>query len=398
MTYLPHQATKAGHCLDVLMQYGICLLFGEPRSGKTRTAILAAELSPATRVLVVTKKAAISGWHSEIKAVDPEAEFTVTNYEQCRKIRPGYGLVIVDESHNLNKTGRPTQRFAAVRHAVGNSPVLMLSGTPSVEKLPGVYYQFGCSARFSPFRQFNNFYAFFQAYGIPDPIWVNGRKIEQYRAAKPTLMPYLEPLIVRMSQEEAGITQQVKDHVHLVELEPWTKGYISGLLEDSVIMTEDGELHTLDSDIAVRNAVHQIESGAVLVNNEIWELPNNEVIDYIKRTFGTKGLVVMAHYRSTRQKLERHFPVVLSSDAHAEGVDLSMYDNFVIVNSAYSGAKFIQRRERVVNINRTTPATVHHILTDAGISRDVYEAISSKRDFNIRMFRRVRADHTAAHS
>ena len=104
----------------------------------------------------------------------------------------------------------------------------------------------------------------------------------------------------------------------------------------------------------------------------------------------------MAHFRSTREKLRQHFPkaTIYSSVAHAEGVDLSGCDHLVIVNTCYSGAKHIQRRDRVVNLNRKTEAVVHHIVCEGGISPVVYNAVSRKHDFNLKMYRELRNEGT----
>jgi hypothetical protein len=106
-------------------------------------------------------------------------------------------------------------------------------------------------------------------------------------------------------------------------------------------------------------------------------------------TFGDDpNTVFMTHFLSTREKMAKHFKkaVLLSSTSHAEGVDLSSYQ-LVIVNSGYSGSKFIQRRERGTNINRMTPALVHHIITDGGVSAKVYAMTSQKLNFNLEVYR-----------
>jgi hypothetical protein len=131
-----------------------------------------------------------------------------------------------------------------------------------------------------------------------------------------------------------------------------------------------------------------------MVDEQLIDLSNTEVIDYIKKTWGdSEGLALMAHFRSTRMKLEKHFPKasIFSSVAHAEGVSLADFEHFVIVNSDYSGAKFVQRRDRGVNINKRTDAIVNHIVTDGGISAHVYRAVSKKLEFTLQNYRRLRA-------
>ena len=397
MPYLPHQIEKSDQLEQIMRSKYMACLWGAPRSGKTRTAIrTASRLVSGKTCLVLTKKNAIPGWQSEINACGADVRFHVTNYEQAAKLNSDvFSLIIVDESHNLNKTGRATQRFNNIRRLCLHRPVIFLTGTPAIEKQVGLFYQLGVT-KFSPFNQFKNFYEFFRAYGIPNQIKISGRYIEQYNKAKPALMEQVLPYVVTMTQDDAGISANATDQVHLVSLADQTKQLINTIRNDAVA-TINGVTYAFESDMAIRAAVHQVETGAVLLDNNIVHLPNNEVVEYIARTFGdSDDVALMAHFRSTREKLARLLPKahIYSSDGHAEGVDLSHYNHFVIVNSGYSGAKFVQRRERIVNINRTTDAVVHHIITDAGISADVYDAVSNKKDFNIRLFRHARTKRT----
>lgn len=152
-----------------------------------------------------------------------------------------------------------------------------------------------------------------------------------------------------------------------------------------------------ESDMAERLAVHQIEYGGLKVGDEYRVLPNDEVLQYVLKTWGdVPGLALMCHYKSTRLKLEKHFKhaSLFSSTAHAEGVSLADFEHFVIVGTCFSGAKHVQRRERGINLNKKGGSTVHHIVTDDGISAKVYEAVSKKHDFTLQMYRRGKSDRT----
>ena len=392
VTYLPHQIETSDKCAAVLTDKGVCLLQGEMRTGKTRTALRTLDLLGAERPLIVTKKAAIGGWLSEIKATGYGNAY-VTNYEQCAKLHADdYDFVVVDESHAISRPGKPTQRWKHLRRISWDKPVLLMTGTPSTESLLQLYYQFALSTK-SPLR-YKNFYEFFRVWGIPSQIRLNGRWIEQYKKARPELLTRVAPWVVTLTQDQAGITHKALDKVHLVPLGAATKGLIATIQRDKVATLAPGVMFAAESDMAERVAIHQIEAGAVLVDERLIDLPNAEVIDYIKKTWGdSEGLALMAHFRSTRMKLEKHFPKasIFSSVAHAEGVSLSDFEHFVIVNSDYSGAKFVQRRDRGVNINKRTDAVVNHIVTDGGVSKHVYSAVSKKLDFTLKNYRRLRA-------
>lgn len=392
MTYLPHQIETSDKCAAVLKDKGVCLLQGEMRTGKTRTAIRTLGLLGAKRALVVTKKAAIPGWQSEIDATVFGNAY-VTNYEQCAKLNADdYDFVVVDESHAISRPGKPTQRWKNLRKISWDKPVLLMTGTPSTESLLQLYYQFALSER-SPLR-YKNFYEFFRVWGISTQIRLNGRWVEQYKKANPKLLEAIAPWVVTLTQDQAGITHKAVDKVHTVALGAATKGLIATIQRDKVATLAPDVVFAAESDMAERVVIHQIEAGAALVDEQLIDLPNTEVIDYIKATWGdSEGLALMAHFRSTRMKLEKHFPKasIFSSVAHAEGVSLADFDHFVIVNSDYSGAKFVQRRDRGVNLNKHTDAVVNHIVTDGGVSQHVYTAVSKKLDFTLQNYRRLRA-------
>ena len=392
MTYLPHQIETSEKCATVIKDKGICLLQGEMRTGKTRTAIRTLELLGAKRALVVTKKAAIPGWQSEIDATVFGNAY-VTNYEQCAKLHADdYDFVVVDESHAISRPGKPTQRWKHLRRISWDKPVLLMTGTPTTESLLQLYYQFALSER-SPLR-YKNFYEFFRVWGISTQIRLNGRWVELYSKGRDEILDAVADYIVTLTQDQAGITHKAVDKVHTVALGADTKALIATIQRDKVATLAPGVVFAAESDMAERVTIHQIEAGAALVDEQLIDLPNTEVINYIKKTWGdSEGLALMAHFRSTRMKLEKHFPKasVFSSVAHAEGVSLADFDHFVIVNSDYSGAKFVQRRDRGVNLNKRTDAVVNHIVTDDGVSEHVYTAVSKKLDFTLQNYRRLRA-------
>jgi len=388
-SYLPHQIATSDKALGVLRQRGVCLIAGLPRTGKTRTAIRVAELSKAEMILVVTKKAAIDGWYSELEEVETVKNYTVVNYEQVKNLPPvSFDLVVVDESHTIGRAGKPTQRLKDLRAKTRGKPVLLLTGTPAAETNLSYYYQFSLSD-YTPLK-YKSFYDFFRAWGIPNLVRLNGRLQETYKKAKPEIVDFLRPYIVTLTQEQAGIKHQATDELHIVPLKPYTKQLIETVKEHKVT-TIAGSLVAFESDISERLAVHQIEYGALKIGDDYVPLPNNEVVDYLLKTFGdSPDLGLMTHFKSTRIKLQQYFKhaQLFSSNAHAEGVNLSHLKHFVIVNSDYSGAKFIQRRERITNIMRATKAVVHHIVTDGGISKAVYDTLKSKRDFTLKLYRK----------
>lgn len=383
MKPLDHQVSKAKEVYQMLKERGICYLQGEVRSGKTYTAILALEHSDTiNKVLVLTKKAAISGFKkfADLSRID----FTIINYEQVKNVSGDFDAVIVDESHNLGPLGKPTQRVKDIRKITYNLPCILMSGTAIVESPNSIYHQC-CVTKYTPFKH-KNFYAFFREFGIPEVLHLHGRQVAQYKKAKETLFPVINSFTVTMTQQDAGIEVKNKHELHYVELDTKTRELYNTLQKDNVI--EDLEL-VADSTMKLRTSLHMIESGICKVEDSYIKLGNLEKINYLKDNFTMdEHTVVLAHYIGEQELLREHFPncTVESATAKAEGVDYSHANEFILFSSGYSGAKFIQRIDRITNVNGSNTDKVHHILVKGAISDQVYKQVSQKHDFNNKCF------------
>jgi len=278
-------------------------------------------------------------------------------------------------------------------------PHIHLSGTAIVESPCGIYHQMKIS-KYSPFRH-KNFYDFHREFGEPYYIKAAGREINQYDRAKDTLMPKINEFTVYMTQEDAGIAKELQavDKLHYVELRDETKKLYNTIQEDNIVkvyfkmlskimLSVSGNLKldlVCDTVMKLRTSLHMLESGVIKIDEEYIELGNTEKIDYIKENFGdAKDVGIMCHFVGERIMLNKYFKhaSIYSSTSHAEGVDLSHLKYFVILSSGYSGAKFIQRRDRIINTEGSNTLDVHHILVKGAISEQVYKKTSKKEDFN----------------
>lgn len=401
-----HQMEKAAECWEILKVYGYVYLAGKPRSGKTYTAIQVAETSSKINsVLVLTPKAAINGW---LKFTENNTHlkhrYYITNYEQAHKlVSRDYDLVIIDESHNLGTLAKPSQRIKTIKKLCYNMPHIHLSGTAIVESPNSIFHQMGLS-KYTPFKH-KNFYSYFKEFGEPYYIKVSGREITQYDRCKlDKLMPIINGFTVYMTQEDGGISKDVQavDKLHYIELGKDVKNLYNKLQEHNIadvyrdtMFWEDGtECEKLDkqklslvcdTEMKLRTSLHMLESGVVKMGDEYIELGNREKVNYVKKVFGDNGDVgIMCNFVGERRLLAKFFDYaeLYSSSAHAEGVDLSHLKYFIIFSSNYSGSKFIQRRDRIINTEGSNTTTVHHLLVKKAISEQVYKKVSKKQDFN----------------
>ena len=376
MKPLPHQVEKSLEVYNILQDKGIVYLAGAVRSGKTLTVILAAEKTKAKNILVLTKKAAISGWHKFDDNMTKN--YHITNYEQAHKLLDkSFDLVIVDESHANGQVGKPSLRVKNIRKLAYDLPVILMSGTPHIETKASLYHQM-CITKYSPFYRYPNFYRFFDQFGIITTQWMGGVQRKVYKTTRPELDAVIDPYFVTMTQADAGIEHTSQEQVHYIDLSEGTKEIYNKLMRDRIAVI-DGERVVCDTDMKLRMTLHQLETG-------------EEKFKYIEDHFPTGKVGVMSHFITERTALAKRLPYVevYSSNKHKEGVDLSHLDHFIILSGDYSGAGHAQRIERNVNINNTKAAVVHHLLVKDGISDQVFKAVSNKRDFNNKTFKKVR--------
>jgi len=389
-----HQNRMALEALSILKEHGLVYLACEERTGKTLTAILAAEMTPAKKVLVITKKKALDGWWDALANYPVKKDWAVVNYHQAHKVDVSdTSLIILDESHNyISSYPKPGKIWKQLAPKCGaGRRLIYISATPYAQGAQMLYHQLKLSS-FSPWVQFSNFYNWFRVYGKPYTKEINGIPIQQYdRAHTDKILADVEHLFITATREELGFDFEPVDKTHWIELEPTTKAVYNELLEHQLIELRAGTL-VCDTKSKLRAALHMLEGGTAKIDDQRVVLANEEKIQYIKNTFGdSPELVIMYNFIAEREKLEKHFKhaLLLQATSYAEGVDLHEYDTLVIYSQDYSTARHTQRRARQANKNRAKPITVHYLLVKKGISEQVYKTVSiNKRNYVDSVFKK----------
>lgn len=104
-SYQKDIATKA---CALLQQYKIAYLSMQVRTGKTLTALQAAEQYGAKQILFLTKKKAISSITQDYQNLSPDFQIDIINYEQLHHVKADtYDFIICDEAHVLDNSRRP---------------------------------------------------------------------------------------------------------------------------------------------------------------------------------------------------------------------------------------------------------------------------------------------------
>jgi len=391
----PHQREGAQWALITIREYGLAYLSWQERTGKTLTALLTVENSKADRCLIVTKKKAIDGWEETLEQWSHNTEFVVINYESVHKVSGVFDFVILDESHHaISSTGRPSKTWREVSKHTSNKPILYLSATPYAEHLGLIYHQLKLS-KWTPFKSYRNFYDWFRMFGISHQTRTPYGLVETYtKYEDEIILNSIDHLFNFKTRKEVGIKHEPQANVVVVPLLDTTKQVISQMLEENIFTMGEIEI-LMDSPMKLRSAHYQLEGGTLKTETgALYLTSGREKIEWIRGSYERESIAIMAHFIAERKLLEKEFPevLILSSDGHAEGVDLSHIDKLLIYSMSFKTSKYTQRLARQANHNRSTPIVVDILVADKpGIGYEVYNTVAiKKQNFDKNSYERIR--------
>ena len=381
----PHQRKAARKLKDKLIKYGLAILAGEVRSGKTLAFITAALNLELKDVLIITKKDAIGG----IKDVSPNS-YIVTNFHQVKNLsKKNFKLIIIDEFHRYVSNASPKRStiWKDVHKLTYNTPIILSSGTPTPETYAMLYSSLALSCK-SPWDKYKNFTHWFKDYGYIYQIRVNGYSINQYdRVNENKIKKDIEQYIVTITQDEAGHKFKPVDKLHHISLSHRQQRIYDVLDKDSLYELSDNYSIVVDTPPALNTKKHQISGGFVNTVNDYDELDKriykfNRIpkVKYIQDNFDVNKTIIVAYYKAEQEYLSSLFPHVESITKKSDGVDFSHFDNMIIYSFPFAAVTYEQIRARQQNFDkRDKPIMIHFLIS--GIDQYVYDAVSNKKNF-----------------
>lgn len=382
MQLFKHQGKASKKIQKKLKKYSVCLLAGEPRSGKTLSFIDASN-ALYERILIITTKKAMGDIQIALNEYKTTSHFDVINYHSCQKLHhEKYDCVILDEAHNYI-TGYPK------RSAIWNNvfhftkrciPIIYSSGTPTPEGYAGLFNMFALSYK-SPWKKYKRFTSWHINYGKPYTIRVNGYNIQQYdRTHEDKVKKRIKPLTVTITRKEAGHKYEAKDKLHHIKLSKKQKKIIKMLDTEYVYDKKDFTI-LADTPSKLIQKKHQINGGTVKCeDSKLMIFKNNPKVEYINKHFDTNQCIILAFFKAEQELLSKIFPNVGSVISNAEGVDYSHFQHMIIFSMSYAAKSYEQVRARQLNIVKRKSKVIVHFLI-SGIDQKIYEAVSNKKDF-----------------
>ena len=349
-----HQIEKAKELNEILLDYKIAYLAGEVRSGKTLTALEAARLYGASKVIVITKKKAIPSILSDYKNFGFDYEIVVINYESLHKLdNYDCDLVIYDESHSLSGFPKPSVRTKLCKKLFFNVPCILMTGTSAVESYSQYYHQFFVSA-YSPFSRYKNFYKW-----AKDFVEVWERKLPTHsirvydRANVAKIDKILKPYMVVMTQKDAGFDVKITENYLKIETPKKIRNAVKKLMKDKFLKGKETYIFG-DTPAKLQSKVHQLYNGHCITEDETGQsydvIIDTYKVDYIKEHFKNDKIVVIYYYKNELKMIERVFGEAVTTNidefnntnksfalqqSSSEGMNLSKADYLVYLNLGF---------------------------------------------------------------
>ena len=398
-----YQEALAHKAFEVLTNLKIVYLAMEMRVGKTLIALQASDLLGCKKVLFITKKKAISSILKDYSNLKPSFEIDVTNYEQVKKFKPEYDVVIVDEAHSLGAFPKPSQRTVAVKSIVQGNYLILLSGTPSPESESQLYHQFWVSAH-SPFGAYKNFYQWAKDYVNVREVRYNGIPVKDYKQAyRDKIIKIVEPYMIRYTQKDAGfVHSEIDEKIVEVDVKDEIYQLVRVLIRYRYYRFKDGSEIICDTPAKLQGKVHQLFSGTVRTESGKAKILDTSKAEYVKSHYKGVRLAIFYKFAAEGAVLKQSLPnwtddpdvfnnssdkvFVCQIKAGAMGVDLSTADVLLFYNIDFSSLLYWQARARISCLDRERRPTVHWIFAKDGIERKIYKVVQKKKDYTLFYF------------
>ena len=390
---------------EILKTYKFLYLAMEVRTGKTLTSLGIAEKVGAKKVLFVTKKKAMSSIVNDYELQNPNFHLSVINYESLHTIMydEDWDLVICDEAHSMGAFPKPSKRAILVGEVIAecNPMVILLSGTPTPESYSQMYHQV-YKIKTNPFVGFRNFYRFADKYVNVTQKKINGLFIKDYSDGLPSILTYMKPYTINYTQSEAGFKSETSEEVIEVVLKDSTYAMIKKLKKDLVVQGKD-EVILGDTPVKLMMKVHQLCSGTIKFESGNSMIVDTTKAEFIKERFKDNKIVIFYKFKEELNSLQQIFGDKLTTELSVfedtdknialqivsgrEGISLKMADFLVYYNIDFSATSYWQSKDRMTTKDRLENQ-VYWIFAKGGIERDIYKAVTKKKDFTLQHFKK----------
>lgn len=396
-----YQSDIANKAVNVLTNKYLVYLSMEVRTGKTVTALETAKLFRAKNVLFLTKKKAIKSILNDYNDFGYTFNLTVINNESLHLDKGNYDLIISDEHHRCGTYPKPNKVTKLIKLRFSNLPMIFLSGTPHPESYSQIYHQFWISEN-TPFKSWANFYKWAQTFVKISQINFGYAKVNDYsNANKEAIDNYLKEYFITYTQQEAGFTSEVKEHILRVKMTDYTYSLIARLKSDKVIQGKN-EIILADTAVKEMSKMHQLYSGTVKFESGNTMTIDNSKAVFIKEKFKNK-IAIFYKFKAELDTIKSIYGENITEDLEdfnasnksialqivsgREGISLSKAESLVYYNIDFSALSYWQSRDRLTTMDRLKN-NVYWIFSEGGIEDKIYKSVMNKKNYTLNNFKR----------
>ena len=377
----------------------------EVRTGKTLTSLgILNEMMSVNKVLFITKKKAIGSIESDYKLLSPGYEILVINYESLHKIdSKNWDAIVCDEAHGMGAFPKPSKRAKQVKELlIKNKPyVILLSGTPTPESFSQMYHQVYAIPG-SPFRKYISFYKFAKDYVVPKTRRIGSFMVNDYSNGKQSILEVMNPYMISYTQKEAGFESSITETILRIDA-PKSIYSLCNRLTKYLVVEGVEEVILADTSVKLMQKLHQMYSGTVKFENG-----NSMVLDtfkaqYIYDNFCSNKIGIFYKFKEELNAIKEVYGDHICTDLETfdttdksialqivsgrEGISLRKAKYLVYYNIDFSATSYWQSRDRMTTKDRPEN-DIFWIFTSKGIEDKIYEAVSKKKDYTLKHFKR----------
>tara|TARA_R110001606_G_scaffold326313_1_gene473067 strand:- start:547 stop:1782 length:1236 start_codon:yes stop_codon:yes gene_type:complete len=390
--------------VEILEKSQLLYLSMEVRTGKTLTALGICEKMDVDDVLFITKKKAISTITADSDKLCPSYSLFVINYESLHKLpNIRWDVIICDEAHSIGAFPKPSNRAKAVRDLIQrNDPrLILMSGTPTPESFSQMYHQVYAAFN-NPFKKYKNFYRFADDYVNVKQLKISGRLMNDYKTGKQEILTAMKPHTISYSQKEAGFVSKIEEEVLTVKMSDHTYNLANRLRRDLVVEGKE-EVLLADTPVKLMMKLHQIYSGTVKFESGKAMTLDRTKGDLIKAYFTGRKIGIFYKFKQELAVLKEVFGDELTTELSVfedtdknialqivsgrEGISLRQADCLVYMNIDFSATSYWQSRDRMTTKERVKN-DIYWVFSEGGIEKDIYKAVSKKKDYTLKHFKR----------
>ena len=408
-TPYPYQDRIADEMVSTIRHHGCVYLAAEVRTGKTLMSLLAAERLGANRVIMLTVKKAIPGIKKDIElfisSLEKKRDFSVDvlSIDSAHKIDKKYDLFIIDEAHGLATYPKKNKRAKEVSKHIKKQPVIFLSGTPNPETLVQLFHQFSVTEH-GPWVNTRNFYEWAKAgyVNIKQRRFAHGLVNDYSEGVDEKIRADVDKYFINFSQSDAEFECPVHEHVVHVKMNKHTMEAIALLKKDKVISSAGYDILG-DNPAKLLGKVHQMCSGTVIDEDGNSHIFDTSKVDYIKKRWRGKKLVIFYKYTAELTMLREEFGTDITTEievfdntskhialqirAGSQGVNLSKGDIQIVLTPDFSSKDRIQSRARMQKRKGRDRVDVYYIFSEGGVEDEIWKILQTKEKYTSAYFK-----------